>query len=457
MRKRTGVLIPALLALAALALGFWGYRHYAARQNLQVALGNYYQRAFYNTSDHVQNLTVLLSKVLVSMDPVQEEMLFMEIWRQSEAALDNLTQLPVNDVLLERTAKFLTQVGDFSKALAKQVREGVPVSQEQWNMLTGLCRQAGDLNTELGRIHDRANDLSFDFYEMAAEVSRNLPRQGRQLSGVNFQTIDREMQNYPTLIYDGPFSDHLVRREALDVKGEEKITEGEAKRRALEFIDKKPGYEYLAQVTGTVEDNILAYRVEVQKRRGGRPVGSSTVVDVSRRGGKIIWYITPREIGRANWSVERAQERAKEFLEKHGYRSMTAEYYLRQDNVVTYNFAGRENGVVMYPDLVKVTVALDDGEVVAVDARNYLMSHHRRRLPEPELSEEQARALVSPRLKVQKGRLALIPLEAGREVLTWEFKGKLGEETFLVYINASSGREEKVLRLIESEDGALTV
>ena len=136
---------------------------------------------------------------------------------------------------------------------------------------------------------------------------------------------------------------------------------------------------------------------------------------------------------------------------------MAARYFQRQDNAITFNFAAQEGNVLLYPDLIKVTVALDDGEVVGYEARGYLMSHHDRDLPEPRVSREEAAALINPHLKVKEGRLTVIPEGVDNEKLAWEFEGDLDRETFLVYINALTGREENILRLYKTDQGTLAM
>lgn len=446
-----------LALVAILGAGYWGYREYNSKQMLQTALGNSYQRAFYSLADHVQNVEVQLGKSLVSSGPEQNEQLFNQIWQQSTLALDSLSQLPVGDALLGRTAKFITQVGDYSRMLARQVAQGQPVTREQWETVSRLYNQASDLNKELSKIHAEIAGGSLNFYELAAAGSRRLGREGRNLAGTNFQSIDQQMHGYPTLIYDGPFSDHLERAHARGVTGD-KITPAKAKAIALRYYDNRGGGNVIAQVTGEVKGNISAYRVEIVRRKGGSVVGEPAIADISQKGGHLIWTITPRDVPGAGWSLERARARAEQYLVDHGYKNMKISYYQRNDNTITFNFALLEGRVIIYPDLIKVTVALDNGQVVGVDARGYLMSHRKRILPEPKLTEEQARAMVSKNLKLEgKGRLALIPVAVEKERLTWEFKGQQGEDTYLVYINALNGNEEKVLKLIHSKDGALTM
>ena len=54
-------------------------------------------------------------------------------------------------------------------------------------------------------------------------------------------------------------------------------------------------------------------------------------------------------------------------------------------------------------------------------------------------------------------RLALIPTSSKGEVLTYEFKTKLGDDVFLVYINAQNGEEEQILKLLNLPNGTLTL
>lgn len=446
-----------VLTITALGLGYWGYQEHNSKLMLQTAVNNNYQRAFYNLADHVQTMEVLLGKSLVLSGPEKNAQFFEQISQQSIQALDNLTQLPVGDALLGRTAKFLTQLGDYSNTLAKQVSEGKTLTQEQWATVNRLYNQSSELNKELNKIHNSIADGSLNLYELAITASNRLAKEGQKLATDNFQTMDRQMQAYPTLIYDGPFSDDMEQGRARGVTGA-KVSEAKAKSIAMQFYDNPGEKHVLAQVTGEVEGSIRAYRVEIARRQGEKVVGEPTVADVSIQGGHLIWLVTPRNVTDAGWSLDKAQSRAEAYLREHGYQNMQSSYYQRNDNTVTFNYALIQDGVIIYPDLIKVTVALDNGQVVAFDARNYLMSHHKRSLDKPKVTEREARLLVGNRLKIEgTGRLAVIPVGVEKEILTWEFKGTQGGETYLLYINAITGEEENVLRLVNTSEGKLTL
>ncbi len=446
-----------LMTIAVFGIGYWGYQEHNSKLMLQTAVNNNYHRAFYNLTDHVQTMEILLGKSLVLSGPEKNAQFFEQIWQQSNQALDNLTQLPVGDALLGRTAKFITQLGDYSNTLAGQVSEGKPLTREQWDTVNRLYNQSSDLNKELDKIHAGIADGSLNLDELAITSSNRLDKEGQKLATGNFQTMDRQMQAYPTLIYDGPFSDNMEQGRARGATGE-KISQAKAKSIAMQYFNDPGGENVLAQVTGEVEGSIKAYRVEIARRQGGTVVGEPTVADVSIQGGHLIWMVTPRNVAGAGWSIDKARSRAEAYLREHGYRNMQSSYYQRNDNTITFNYALTQDGVIIYPDLIKVTVALDNGQVVAIDARGYLMSHHKRNLDKPKLTEPEARMLLSSRLKVEgMGRPAIIPVGVEKEILTWEFKGTQGEETYLVYINAITGDEENVLRLVNTSNGELTI
>jgi len=455
VRKWMAALLVGVLAVAG--VGYWGYSQYTGKQRMEVALANNYNRAFYNTLDHVQNLEVLLAKSLVATDRKQDDKLFTEIWQQTTAALDNITQLPVSDVVIGRTAKFLAQMGDFTRNLADNTAEGKTLTDKQYASLQKLYQQAGDLNSELQKVETKVTEGTINFREMAGRTRAELGQEGKQLASANFQTIDEKMHSYPTLIYDGPFSDHLQSRDPKAL-GDETVDENESKKRALKFIDGGQEKNYIAQVTGQVEGNIPAHRVELTPRKNGEAAGQPAIMDISRKGGKVIWSIVPRDVGEEKYDAGQAKEKAKRFLEQRGYKDMVASYYQKNDGVVTYNFVTEKDDVIVYMDMVKVSVALDNGQVVGTDARGYLMGHRKRDIPEPKLSEQEARELVGQGIEVKKkGRLALIPMETYEEKLTWEFEGNMQGNTFLVYINALTGDEERILQLFNTDNGQLTM
>ena len=85
------------------------------------------------------------------------------------------------------------------------------------------------------------------------------------------------------------------------------------------------------------------------------------------------------------------------------------------------------------------------------------MCHKERDIPQNVIGEEAAREKAGTHLSIDTVSMTYIPLESKREVYCYELKGTLGKNNFLIYINAETGQEEKILMLLESDKGILTI
>jgi spore germination protein len=178
---------------------------------------------------------------------------------------------------------------------------------------------------------------------------------------------------------------------------------------------------------------------------------------VSKKGGHVLSMLNTRSIDNTKMTKEKAVPIAKKFLADRRIMNMEATYVLEQQNTGVVIFEYKQDSVLVYPDLMKVKVALDNGEITGFEGTGFVMNHMERKLPKPKINEEEAMAKVNPDLKIVSKRLALIPLETLQEVLAYEFKGQLKGDTFIVYINALTGAEERILRVIDTNGGPVTM
>ncbi len=450
--KRWGA--AALLGVSLLAtVGFWGYRQYQVRQNLETFLNNKYQMAFFDLNTHVQNLETALAKGLAATGQGEDVAVFSEIWLRADAAQADLNQLPVSSALTERTSKFLSQTGDYAYTISKDIMDKEELSDKHWSVLRRLYQQAADLNKELTTIQENLVDGKLTLTELRAGASSQLDKD--QTPDRSFETVNRNMQTYPTLIYDGPFSDHLAKREPQGLE-DENITSDQARKIALEFIDKGSD-DYTARVVGRNKGIIEAYTVELLPRNNDADNKPKFTCDVSRQGGQVVWYLGTRDVGDAKLDIDQAVDKAKSFLESKGFTNMTHTYYSIHDSLATIQFVAKEDDVMIYPDQIKCEVALDDGRVLSYEATQYLMTNKERDIEKPKLTKEEAQKKLNEHMEVQSTRLAVIPLANYEEVLAWEFTGQIEDNTYLIYINAETGKKEKILMLVDTPNGRLTM
>ena len=171
----------------------------------------------------------------------------------------------------------------------------------------------------------------------------------------------------------------------------------------------------------------------------------------------LCYMINPRDVGEETISSKEGIKRAKKFLEKMGYESMDETYYSIYDGVCTINFAYKKDGIIHYSDLIKVSVALDSGEVLGVDARGYLTNHTKRDIYKENFTLEEAKKIISDDLEILSENSAVIPLKTGKEAYCYEFRCKDSKgQQVLIYIDKATGEECDILLLLYADGGMLT-
>lgn len=455
-RSRLGILALSL----GLVLSFaWGYSQLSARRQAETMLGTRYQQAFFDALGHIENVEVLLSKALVSGSPRESIRYLSELWQQAFSAQANLNALPLRQGTLMRTSRFLTQLGDYSFVVGQKVATGESVSESDWQTLQRLHHEISALGVELTDVALKSADGQMPWEEIRQRTNLNLNPFSKRLDGADgqvdgFTRIEQQMQEFPTLVYDGPFSDHIGSRKPVGITGDpvDSFAAREIAQRFVSMSDNGGTQLVAQQVAQTGEDApIGAWRIEVSPAGADQP---SYVMDVSKEGGHVIWMLDSRPVSAdaSGYTLGDAVSIAQRFLEERGYEQFEVTYPVVESGRAIVPFVLVEGDVLIYPDQLKVTVALDSGQVVGYDAMQYFTFHHQRTLAEPKLSVEEARSLVRSDLAIEEVRLALIPKPDLKEVLTYEIRARMNEMLYHVYINAETGDEEQILRIIEHED-----
>lgn len=444
--------IMVVFAAALILTGLFAYNTFTEKKQYQTFLQNNYQRSFRELVTNVENIKLLLEKAEISASPLQSNALMSQTWMQSYSAAENLGQLPITHVALSKTEKYLNQVGDYSYSLSRINAQNKAAGDKDMEQVSKLRGYAGEL---LKQLHDMEEDVAqgkIKFGEIRKKGRLTLRRASKDAVEVKFGNMEDKFSDYPTLIYDGPFSDNVIEGKPKGLEGED-ISLEKAKERAKKFIGEDKSGKIVETSSG--KGKIHTFGLEVTPK--DKDKGDSISIDITKKGGYVLWMLNPRDIQSKKLTDREAGDKAQKFLENQGFGDLTETYYLKNDNTTTITFVGvTKEGILIYPDLLKVKVALDNGEIVGFDAYPYLMSHRKREIPKPKLTEEEARKKVSQKLKVERVKLAIIPMPGNKEQLCYEFKGKYDQFDYFVYINAETGNEENILRIIKDEDGTLT-
>ena len=411
---------------------------------------NSYNRAFYELVDYVENVETYLAKSLISSTPEHGAETLTNVWREANLAQAYLSQLPIESQELENTEKFLNQVSDYSYSLSRKNIYNESLTEEDFKNLKSLHSYSVELENTLSQLSDDINSGRIKWNELTKKGTVAFAQQVSTSSLDGFSNMEENFHEYSGLIYDGAFSEHLTSGNPKGLTGDD-IDEETAKQKAIDFIGKDNVKEI--QNLGYSENaTIPEYNFSIKTNSE-----DSVNISISKKGGHVVYMNSNRNVNTEVISQDEANAKGKEFLNNHGFTDMKETYYLKQDGVVTINYAYTEGEVVVYSDLIKVKVALDNGEVLGIEATGYLNNHTQRDVSKVKISKEEAKKTLNKDLQIDAEGLAIIPTEYKTEILCYEFKGKVESQEFLVYINAENGREEDILIIINTPNGTLSM
>ena len=454
MRERRHLIAPSIFALLFIGALVWGYNQNQIKKQHEVALENHYQRLFFDVKKHIENIQVNLNKALVANSRERNILLLSQIANEAISAHDKLGQMPLTHAETASTEKFLNQAADYSTYLIQRHLQGEDLTDEQRQALSNLQNNSAKFNAELTNIQNNLAEGNFFLGSLSASQLNRIKDADKNILQTSLVQLDEQIAKTPELIYDGPFADQMINRKPVGLPNNDVSLE-DARKAAVEFLGNISvrDIEPFEEGENINEARIPAYTFNLypENQRRNTPI----YMGISKKGGKVIWMNNPRPVANTKISIKNAEERAMKYLQEKGFENMEPNYSLKYDGTILFNFVNTENDVTIYPDLIKVKVALDTGEIVGFDASAYYLNHHDRTIESPHIDEAEARSKVRQDFNIDSTRLAIIP-KGKSEVLCYEFKGKYNDNDFIVYINALDGSEEQILQLIKNENGTLT-
>ena len=424
---------------------------YKKQTEYRQASENQYNMAFYELVDYVQNVETYLAKSLISSSPEHGAETLTHVWREANLAQAYLSRLPIDSVELEKTAKFLNQVSDYSYSLSRKNIYNEELTEEDLKNLEDLHNYSVELRNTLDQLSADINDGRIKWGELTKKGEVAFAQEVSNISKNSFSNLEENFHEYSGLIYDGAFSEHMTSSQKKGLTGDN-IDEEKAKQIATDFIGKDRVQEI--NLSGKSENtDIITYDFSVKVNNENE---ENMNISITEKGGHVLLMNYNRNVEAELISQEEADKIGKQFLEDRGLNNMKETYYLKQDGIVTINYAYKQDEVTVYPDLIKLKIALDNGEVMGIETKGYLNSHEERKIPEVKITKEKAKESLNKNLEITSESLAIIPTEWQTEVLCWEFKGKVNDTDFLVYVNAETGKEEDILVITNTPNGILT-
>ncbi len=424
------------LGVVTLALGSMLTYGWINMDGMTADMATIHTESMYELNSIVDNLDTNLAKARVANTRNEQVKLLSNVAIESEMAETLLERLPVDTQFTQNVTSFVNKMGDSAQSMLYSVASGKKLTDSQIATIEHMYKTNLQLKQSI-------NELTANC--TGKEMLNAMRGKKDNLMLVSFGEMENNVVETPKEIHDGPFAENIKKVSAKNLAGLEEITCAQAEKLAAKYFESYNVSD--VKCTGEVTaESLTCYNVTMQTKDG------EMSAQLSKQGGKVVEFNSYKDCNDKNFSVERCVDIAQDFLKALGFKNMKAVWTSENGTTCNLNFAYEQNGVVIYPDMVKVKVCEERGIVTGMEGLAYVLNHTQRELGSAKISKSDAKAVLNGGFEAEGSRLCLIPVDGG-EVLCYEFYGTYGGNDYYIYVDAATGNEVEVFTVIGTAQG----
>ena len=136
---------------------------------------NMYDMSLYQLTEHVQNVENFLAKSTISSSSEAGAEALTHVWKEADISISYLSQIPLNIEQLNKTAKFLNQVSEYSYTLSRKNIYKEKLSQEELDNLKRLHEYSVELKESLEEMEEQINIGQVSWNQLKQTEGKNYP------------------------------------------------------------------------------------------------------------------------------------------------------------------------------------------------------------------------------------------------------------------------------------------
>jgi len=438
--KRNFLIFVLVVSLAV--VGYWGVKNNRILAQWELQAENQYRSAFQELNTHFESLETEIATALVTKSNERRLVKLNNIWRDAFAAQEDLGELPIAGVSLTNIKSLLSKTERYAYRLSQE-NINKKLSGKDWENLNQLHKQVKVAANDLEEVHNKIEKNNFRWSKQRHIIlEKDNLSDNSVLSSLQVTERKLKLSNLDLGLEQESTDQFLL--QLSKVKGQEgSIEKDKAIKLAKDFLGARSKNYKFDLYDNQVKDSGIVTVIANSEETNN----SQIFFDISQKSGEVIWFLEKRSFKTSEFEDDQVQKFATDFVKQSNYDDLVVKEISSEGNLGIVDLAPKTEGVLIYPQLVKVKVALDNGDIIGFNARRFLSNNDLEVDLEPKLSLEEAKQRVNQRLDLKDNRLAVIFNDIGRPILSYEFVGVLGDEEFKIYINADNGREVKVRKI----------
>ena len=341
-----------LLGLLTVIFGVISYELYSQNQKLNRIVYANYTNELANTSERMNHLRNAVHQSLLYHDEVALNEELSTINRLSSEIKQSINQLPIDDSVRVEWSHYLTRLGTQADH-AKNDTTG------NWHKVMASA------SANIDELVQAWQDTSYQLFAMNGKVKDwDALHEGKPVQAFaqhsNLLSGYRET-DFPLTASE---SDEEKKRD-LQFLMDKEITKDEAVQRIQTLFPQIQGS------TMTISRNRDSSKYDfyhIQFVKGAR-IGYA---DITVKGGHVISFLLERPVSKEVKSHEQIKQSAEQFIQNAGFTDVV--YTEARENHTAWHFVytRKVDDLLVYPDSIQIKVAKDTGEVIGMNAMEYI-------------------------------------------------------------------------------------
>ncbi len=343
------------------------------------------------------------------------------VWRVSNDLRNSIGKLPLHTGVANDMMSYLGRMGDQAKSGTRgdwqAIAQNMNALQEEWNVATSRFFAA---------------ESDYDTWADGLLEDEKSP----------FQTVSKNLKSYQETDFPvtASESDYEKKRDLVHLTDKE-VSKEEVLQKIHHLFPSTEG----ATLTVSMNADDAAYPFyHVQFARGSR-LGYA---DVTLKGGHVLSFLLERPVNEPKVTQQQARDMASDFLRDAGYTDVVYTEARENHEAWHFVFTRKAGDALVYPDSIQLKLAKDTGEVLGINAMEYIQKET---LPDTTAKELDMENYFSDAVNVEEEKLVYTE-NPGRElVLCYEVVARLSNETnetFRVLIDANTHKVIQVEPLV---------
>lgn len=355
-----------LLGIAVLALGLYAYDVKSDNVQLEKTVYAQYTNSLASASEKLSNLQQSISQSLLFQDEQALNNELDNIWRLSNELRSDIGSLPLTHAVANDWLRYVGNIGEEARLAAETG------DYKTWQ------KKMEVVNSNLRELSDEWTVATSIFFEQDGDFSKWKNVAMLETEESPFKNVQANLKNYTET--DFPLtaseSDYLKKKELKNLNDKE-IT----KDQAIEVLEKLvPGVKD-AQYTVSMSKSDAPYPFyHIQFVKGSR-IGYA---DITVKGGHILSFLSERPVeGKTGVTQQEIRKLANQLLDKAGYTDL--KIVEERENHEAWHISlarvvGKEEALV-YPDGVQLKLSKDSGELLGLNAMEYVQKEEIKEQP----------------------------------------------------------------------------